>query len=315
MPLIRNDRVKVNVSDRASWLDMRKRNVGASDIGALFHTDPHKTALRLWAEKRGELPPDQADNAALRRGRILEPAVAAALQEAHPEWAIMPARQYVELTDLRLGATPDFFGWESWDSHSAGHEPFLIQAKTVIPEVWESDWTPSPPAHYLLQVQAELHVTGLRRGYLVPMVLDGREFPIFEYPFDYDAEIGDSIEIAVTKFWKMVADGREPSIKAEQDGATLAAMFPDSDGQVLALHGDYDFVSTCRAYKDASAQIKHLQEAKDSLACKIMDKLRNHGKAEAQDFKVNWTTVPGGQRVQNVRAHRRLTVNERKAKS
>lgn len=250
----------------------------------------------------------------MRRGRLFEPAVAEALREAHPDWAILPARQYVELTDLRLGATPDFFGWHSQLSFDAGAEPFLIQAKTVIPEVWEEAWTPSPPAHYLFQVQAEMLVTGLRKAFLVPMVLDGREFPIFEYEFAYDAEIGASIEAQVSKFWEMVADGREPSLKAEQDGATLARMFPDSDGNTLALHGDADFVATCRAYKDTGRQIKALEEEKQALATKIMNKLRNHGKAEAQDFKVNWTTVAGGQRVQNVKPHRRLTVNERKGK-
>jgi predicted phage-related endonuclease len=312
--MTRNDRVTINVTDRENWLQLRRRNVGASDIGALFHADPHKTALRLWAEKRGELPVDEADSAALRRGRILEPAVAEALREAHPEWIILPARQYVELTSLRLGATPDFFAWPSPARYEAGDQPFLIQAKTVIPEVWEADWTPSPPAHYLLQIQAEMFVTGLKKALLVPLVLDGREFPIFEYEFAYDPEIGDAIETQVTKFWQMVADGREPSLKAAQDGATLAAMFPESDGHVLALHGDGDFVATCRAYRDAQAQIKTLEEAKTALGCKLMDKLRNHGKAEAQDFKVHWTTIAGGQRVQNVKPHRRLVVNERKGK-
>jgi len=314
MPITRMDRVTVNVTDRENWLQLRRRNVGASNIGALFHADPHKTALRLWAEKRGELPVDEADSAAMRRGRILEPAVAEALREAHPDWVIVPARQYVELADLRLGATPDFYGWHSQASYDAGDAPFLIQAKTVISEVWEEAWTPSPPAHYLLQVQAEMLVTGLRKAMLVPMVLDGREFPIFEYEFTYDVEIGDAIEAQVTKFWKQVADGREPSIKAAQDGATLARMFPEGDGQVLALHGDGDFVAACRAYRDAQAQIKALEEAKTALACKLMDKLRNHGKAEAQDFKVHWTTIAGGQRVQNVKPHRRLVVNEKRGK-
>lgn len=309
----RDDRVAHKITNREDWLRMRERNIGASDVGALFHADPHKTALRIWGEKRGELAIDDADSAALRRGRILEPAVAEALREAHPDWVILPGRQYVELTSLRLGATPDFYAWHSVASHDAGEPPFLIQAKTVIPEVWEEAWTPSPPAHYLLQIQAEMLVTGCWRALLVPMVLDGREFPIYEYPFTYDSELGDAIEAQVTKFWKMVADGREPSIKAAQDGATLAKMFPEGDGQVLALHGDGDFVSTCRAYRDAQAQIKTLQEAKEALGCKLMNKLRNHGKAEAQDFKVHWTTIAGGQRVQNVKPHRRLVVNERKA--
>lgn len=298
---------------RQEWLEVRRRHIGASEVGALFHVDPYKTALRLWAEKRGEIPAEDADNAAMRRGRILEPAVAEALEEAHPEWEIVKAWDFYSMHRVALGCTPDFYGWLNRQAVSQP-ERFLIQAKTTTQDAWDERWTPSPPANYLLQAQAEMHVTGIHRALLAVLVLDGREFPIFEYWFDYDPEIGEAIEAQVTKFWRMVEEGREPSLKAAQDGATLAAMFPESDGQTLALHGDGDFVATCRAYKEAGRKIKALEEEKTALGCKLMDRLRNHGRAEAQDFKVNWTTVAGGQRVQNVKPHRRLTVNERKVR-
>jgi putative phage-type endonuclease len=309
----RADRVTVNISDRNAWLQMRRRNVGASDVGALFHANPHKTALRLWAEKRGALPPDEEDNQAMRRGRILEPAVAEALRDAHPDWVIVAARQYVELTNPRLGCTPDFYAWPSREACDAGRDMFLIQAKTVLADVYEDEWTPAPPAHYLLQIQAEMLITGIRRACLAPLVLDGNAFPVFEYHFDYDSELGDQIEAGAAKFWACVEEGREPKLKHVQDGATLGALFPIGEPEpVLALHGDEGFVRDCRAYKAVSAQITALQEQKDALACRVMDKLRNHSKAEAQDFRVSWTTIAGGQRVQNVKPHRRLTINQRK---
>lgn len=313
----RKDRVSHRVDDRASWLEMRRRNIGASDAAALFHAHPYKTALQLWAEQRGTLPAeDQADNDALRRGRILEPAVAAGLREAHPGWIIEAPGEYVELTGARLGATPDFYAWPGTAAYhvldeNPKSERFLVQVKTVIEDAYEADWTPSPPAHFLIQCQAEMLVTGARKCLLAVMVLDGRRFPIHEYTFDFDEEFGAELEAAASKFWAAVDSGKEPAIKHGQDGATLAQLYPQGHSEpVLALHGDNDFVDACEAYKAAAKRVKDAEAEKDSAATRIMAKMREHAKAEARDFKVSWPTIPAMQVVQNRKAHRRLTVNK-----
>jgi putative phage-type endonuclease len=296
---------------RSDWLEMRRNNIGASDAAALFHAHPYKTALQLWAQQRGTLPDeDQADNDALRRGRILEPAVAAGLREAHPEWIIKPAGEYAVLGDARLGATPDFYAW------SDGKPRFLIQVKTVLEDIYEADWTPSPPAHFLIQCQAEMLVTGIPRCILAVMVLDGRKFPIHEYAFDFDPDFAGELEAAAAKFWAAVESGKEPAIKHGQDNATLAQLYPDGQTEpVLALHGDNDFVDACHAYKAAAQRVKEADAEKDAAAGRIMAKLRSHAKAEARDFKVSWPTIPAMQVVQNRKAHRRLTVNKIKGAS
>ena len=79
---------------------------------------------------------------------------------------------------------------------------------------------------------------------------------------------------------------------------------------MLALHGDADFVEACAAYKAAAADIKAAEERKTAAACRLMGKLRNHAKAEGQDYRVNWTTVPEVSVAAHVKkAHRRLSVN------
>lgn len=307
----RKDRVTHSVGTRDTWLEMRRRNIGASDAAALFHAHPYKTALQLWAQQRGTLPnEDQVDNDALRRGRILEPAVAAGLREAHPEWVIEPAAEYVELSGPRLGATPDFYAWPDHHAFPEDEKLFLIQVKTVIEDVYEADWTPSPPAHFLIQCQAEMLVTGIPRCVLAVMVLDGRKFPIHEYSFKFDPEFAGELEAAAVKFWTAVDSGREPAIKHGQDGATLAQLYPQGHAEpVLALHGDNDFVDACHAYKAAALRVKDAEAEKAAAGTRIMAKLRSHAKAEARDFKVSWPTIPAMQVVQDRKAHRRLTVN------
>src|SRR5438270_13532168 len=84
------------------WLDWRRQDITASRIAALFDRHPYMArdglAAALRAESGNGIP-----SPALRRGRILEPAVAAALAEDHPDWRITKASSYHRLPDHRLG--------------------------------------------------------------------------------------------------------------------------------------------------------------------------------------------------------------------
>jgi hypothetical protein len=309
------ERVRHAVGSRSDWLEMRRRNVNASDIAALFHANPYKTALELWALHSGQLQDEDRDSMALRRGRILESAVAASLRETHPEWVIEPAGEYVEIPTLRLGCTPDFYAWPSAEDRRAGANMFAIQAKTVLEGVYLDEWAAAPPAHYLIQVQTEMMVLGIDRILLAPMVLDAREFPVHEWFFKADEEFHAAIDAQVRKFWRHVEQGIEPQLKPSQDGSTLARLFPAPNAEAtLTLHGDGDFVRVCAEHLEVRARINELEARKDELGALVMNRLRNHARAEAQDFKVSWTPVPAATVVQNRKAHRRLTINKVKRK-
>src|SRR4030095_11106389 len=95
------------ITSREEWLRHRQQDVTASVVGALFGVHPYQTPAGLWAEKTGvELP--RRDTAEVRRGGLLEGAIAEAGREERPRWTIHPPREYLRNPDIRLGATPDF---------------------------------------------------------------------------------------------------------------------------------------------------------------------------------------------------------------
>lgn len=310
MNTFRNDRTSWPIVNREQWLARREGNINASDIAALFHAHKFTSAFQLWAFQTGKLKRDDVDTLAMRRGRIFEPAVAAALREQHPEWDVTAADRYDCLSELKLGATPDFFAWPTKDPGDT--DCFLIQVKTAIPEVFDDEWTPAPPVSYLLQVQCEMFVTGIDRCVLAVMVLDGREFPVHEYEFKADPEIHAQIEVAAQRFWRCVEKGEEPKLHHPQDAWAIARLHPDADTEaVLALHGSADVIQTCEAYKAVASRIKDLEDEKEALASKLKGTLRNHAKAEAQNWRINWTTVAEQHVAAHVKkAHRRLTVTK-----
>jgi putative phage-type endonuclease len=305
--------VLTSITSREKWLEMRKRNINASEIGALFNVHPYLTQYQLWARKTGRLQEDEQDNLAMRRGRIMEPAVMVALREAHPEWWLQTYGEYASLPNLRLGCTPDFWG----ATCVANSGRFLIQAKTVLKSVFEQEWTPLPPAHYLFQVQTEMLVTGIDRCILAPLILDGWEFPVHEYEFKADTEAQASILAAVKRFWEYVDTDTEPPLMHPQDGTTLASVYSRRTveaEEALALHGDAGFVGLCREHVMLGKEAKRIETQRDNLGSQIMARLRNHTRAEAQDCKASWSFIPGSSRSFEVKPHRRVRVTQSNAK-
>lgn len=207
------------ITSVGEWLDWRRQDITASRIAALFDEHPFLTRDRLAADLRGE--PAQLTVPAMRRGRILEPAVAAAIAEDHPDWKLAKATTYHRLPDHRLGATPDY--WLDNDG--------LVQVKTVAPLEWER-WQGRPPLAYTLQTLTELLVTGRARGVLAVMVCS-TSYPLHLYDVPRHETAERRILDAVTEWWRAWDAGE---IASAASSAELAAAV--DDGSHRDLSGD-----------------------------------------------------------------------------
>lgn len=199
------------------WLAWRRQDITASRVAALFDLHPYLSRAKLAALMRGG--DGDAPNAAMRRGRILEPAVIAALSEDHPDWRMAKATTYHRLPEHRLGATPDY--WLDDDG--------LVQVKTVSPQKWE-EWQARPPVAYTLQTLTELIVTGRTRGLLAIMVCSP-SYPVhlFDVPRHEGAE--QRILAATAEWWRAFDAGETAGA---QPSAELAAEVEDGSYRDLS---------------------------------------------------------------------------------
>jgi predicted phage-related endonuclease len=211
------------ITSRGEWLDRRRNHVTASRVAAIFGEHPFLSRDELAAELRGER--NGGDNPAMRAGRILEPAVIAAIIEEHPEWApsIVKATTYHWLPEFRLGATPDYF----WGDDG------LIQVKTVSPQEWER-WRGTAPLAYVLQTLTELLVTGRTRGILAIMVRSP-SYPLHLREVPRHAAAEQRILDAVVAWWREHDAGR---IAPAVSSAEIAA--ETDDGSYIDLSGSND---------------------------------------------------------------------------
>ena len=221
------------IASREQWLALRKPNVGASDVGVLFHASPYQTYAGLTAEKNGH-DFGTKDSGPMRRGRWYEPGVAKAVAEQRPHWVIAPVNLYYCDPVLRLGATPDFFIHEK-----AEHSDIfgVLQTKTVERSAFARYWTDvTPPFWVVLQTLTEMMLTGATFGAIGAGIFDPHNPEIHVYDVPRHADSEARIREAVKNFWHNLASGIEPEFDYARDGALLASLYRTPDpGKVVDL--------------------------------------------------------------------------------
>jgi predicted phage-related endonuclease len=208
------------IKSREEWLTWRKSDVTASTVGALFGAHPYTTAMRLYAEKRGTEFLDE-DNAAMRRGRWLEPAVAKAVEEVRPEWSLFTPGEYLRNAELRLGATPDFY--IGGDMRGKG----VLQAKTVAPSVYARDWNDGKevPLWIILQAVTEGWLSNADFIVVAALLVDAHNMDVCIHELPRNPAAEERIRNAVIRFWHDVDAGIEPEPDFTRDADVIKAIW------------------------------------------------------------------------------------------
>ena len=196
---------KVTIEDDKQWHELRKHNIGGSDIAALFGASPWMTEFTLYAEKSGITEYQVDENNKMRLGKYLEPFIGELLAK-ELGWNVVRSREYhLSSTVTGMGCTLDF----DVTDHEWG--PGICETKVVFDyadymEFWSDD---RAPPHIELQVQHQLAVTGrpwaaiavlvMQTGTLAPAIIR-RPIPA----------VISEIELKVQMFWESVKAKRRP---------------------------------------------------------------------------------------------------------
>lgn len=270
--------IRTAIADRLSWLAMRRQDVTASDVAAVFGCHPYRTPLALWADKTGAASADGDDSSAMRRGRWMETAVIAAVRDHHPEWVIEQPGVYLRDPETRIGATPDA---------QVINRGIVVQCKTVADRVFAS-WDGAPPIHYQMQALTEAMLTGASTAVLAVLSVGsfGRlDYHEFEVPRHAAAEA--RICAGVRQFWDGVAAGEMPKADYAADHGLIAALYgPRDDVPPLDLSADNYAGELARRYLAAKAAVADSEAELKSVRAEIVEKLNGASVAALPGFVI-----------------------------
>lgn len=275
----------IPISDRASWLAMRRQDVTASAAGCLLGVHEYTSAYGLWATKTGRIPDDGDETPAMRRGRLLEPVVAAMLAEDHPEWAVRSPGVYLRDPEARLGATPDLF--VECPNAGAG----IVQVKTTADLIFRQKWRDPDtrevelPLWIAVQAILEAHLSGRQWAKVAVMVVGmGLDLHLIDVPI-HEGVIA-RIRGAVADFWKMVGDGRTPDPDYGRDAAVIERLYAADNGETIDLTSDNTLPAIVEERASLSAEKNAAEKRLKEIKAEILAKVGNHAVARISGGKI-----------------------------
>jgi predicted phage-related endonuclease len=265
---------RIAITSEEQWKALRRQDVTASTIGALFGVHGYKTLGELHVEKSGIDLPARAESSVIRRGRILERVVADEVQRERPDWKIAKANDYLRDTKRRIGATPDFYIDEN------GRRG-VLQTKTVASSIFKKQWLEMgvPPFWISLQCVTEMMLDDADFGVVAALVVGDFAFELHIFDVPRHAATEKRIRDAVEAFWHKVDSGQQPTIDYERDGPLLAVLYPrETKGKIIDLHGDNHIIELLEERERLDEAVEHLEAAFNACNNEIKAKL---GDAEA----------------------------------
>jgi putative phage-type endonuclease len=309
-------------ADRDEWLALRRNFVGASEVAAILgvQADFQIAPYALFLIKRGEMPePDLSGEEIIQAGVYLEPGIAN-WACAKNGWVQKPGVFATDDHCSGMSATLDRVILPSKEDVEKGFVgPGALECKNVSGWQFKSKWgDDEPPAHIMVQLQAQLACTG--HGWGAIAGLDGGNRLVCKR-YLARPRMHAAIRAAITDFWNRVRENRQ----YEPDGfdsttAALRHLYPDaSDEAVLEFPPDSDLAAVCAQLKTFERDRLALEKEEQALKNKVKSMLGNHARARIEGmFSVSRSVgkdtpdrpAMPGEIIRGRRGQDRLTIRE-----
>ncbi len=255
-------------SERAEWLEQRKKGIGGSDaatvcLKVVYKGKPYeKTIIDLYNEKLGAEQPE-SKSIAMDLGNILEPYVCERFISENPEWELQRSVDAIH---------PEYdFIRGSFDgilTHKETGEKAILEVKTAD-STMKAKWDDQIPVNYYLQQQHYLMFPQFEFKRSFTAVLFGnREYDQYEVPRDESLQ-KEMINVHYIPFWNCVKSATPPPL--EGDAVTLNSvkkMFPEAKKSGIFLPRECEML--IYEYLKTSKQLKELEEVKESCQAQII---------------------------------------------
>lgn len=274
------------------WHALRARNVGGSEIAALFELQPEDTPnymvrrFALWHIKVGKAPPPTMTNARPAWGLRLETAIAEAAAEQYG-WQISKGEYVTDATTPGLGCTLDFVITGDPDEDGPG----ALEVKNVDWLIHKRSWTgDEPPFHVLLQLQHQLAATGYSWGAVAALV-GGNELRVWRYRAR--PKLIAEIRRRVTEFWQSIDAGKPPLPDGSESASdVLAALYPETIDDALDMTMNNEWAEAAHDLFNAAAARKAANLAYDTAKNRVVALLAGHRRGDGNGWTVACSVTP-----------------------
>lgn len=262
------------------WLEYRKQGIGGSDASVVCGINRYKSPVELWMEKTGQLPHQEAGEAAYW-GTQLEPFVRA---ESTKRTGIEVSRRN-EL--LQSEEHPFMLANLDGICEVPDVGPCIFEAKTAS-AYKVGEWEDAIPDEYALQLAHYMAVTGYAGAYIA-VLIGGNTF---KWKFiERDEELISMLIQLETDFWNHVQDGTPPPLDGSDASAKfLAERFSNSTPRSHITLPD-TAANLLAQYDEACEELEAVTERKQKAENLLKEMIGENEVGTAGDRIITWKSV------------------------
>lgn len=318
-------RKSISPANESEWLALRMLDVTSTESAALFGESPYDTEFSLWHRKKSGAVVKLEPNERMDWGTDLQDQIAASLAKRQ-QVGIERLTDYMRLTNTRMGASFDFLifgvGSDPVEFPSAlaskfyDHGPGLLEIKNVDGAVFARTWAKrddgmlEAPSHIEIQLQHQLHVSGLKWGAIGVLVGGNRGYLLVR---DYYPDVGEEIEGRVNQFWESIEAGDEPDPTYPPDaGLMIKLMGKVTPEKVYDGVGNAELAQLLADYKRFAADEKLAKEDKQICHARILKIIGDAQRAYADGYTISAGMVRATRIEYDREAYRMFKVTEKK---
>ena len=276
-------RLIVTPPSESIWHALRAADVTSTESSALFGESPYATKFELWHRKKDGAIVSIPDNPRMAWGRRVQDAIAQGIA-ADQGWKVRPMREYMRLTEARMGAS---FDYEVTDPVRGKG---ILEIKNVDYIVFRDKWTDDDegmeaPAHIEIQLQHQLHLAEREWG-AIGVLIGGNDARVLIR--QRDMEIGAAIESQIREFWRTIGTGIEPPAVYPADAEFVSRLYSYAEvGKVFDGRGNHKLEDLLIGYTDASSRMKEADEDKKVARAQILQMVGEAERVIADGFSVS----------------------------
>lgn len=262
------------------WLEWRKKGIGGSDASVVCGISRYKSPVELWLDKTGQLPYQEAGEAAYW-GTQLEALVRAEFTkrtgiEVEHKGVLLQSEEYPFMLANLDGTCehPDY-------------GTCIFEAKTAS-AYKAGEWDDAIPDEYQLQIQHYMAVTGYKAAYIA-VLIGGNTFRW--KLVERDEELISMLIELEADFWAHVQMNTPPAMDGSAASAKfLSERFPDSvpKSQITLPDTATDLI---QQYDTACEQLEAITERKQEAENKLKELLGENEVGTAGDRIIVWKSV------------------------
>jgi putative phage-type endonuclease len=268
-------------------LEVRKKGIGSSEIGAVVGLNPYTSAYDVWLEKTGQVEPFQG-NERTRLGKRLEVPILMEYEErTGQKLEIFLDKTFVHPERSWQLATPDALDRD---------KPGIVEAKLVGTRMisqWGEQGTDQVPEYYLVQGAWQMSV--LDRDYVHYAVLIGDQYRIYALP--RDRELEEMLIDRVDAFWRNnVVAGHPPEIRATERTLDWIKSKYRQESKPLRI-ATAEETELIEEYRNVRFHVENLTEEMEDLEAEIKIAVGETEGIAGPGFKVTWKKAKDSDRV------------------